>query len=398
MTVLAVMGVWSGSVRQHVLDQHVDHRGQVRLRDRHPGRLRCRPHLPCAALFLGQRQPEADPFDDDTVEVRGGGRSTADLPARLLDDGAELPLQPCHRLQHPPRLGGVGQRLGLQHQGGDRSAQPVREVRGRLPLARHQMRDAARKMVEGLAHHAEFGRSFRAYAGGQITGTQAGGGRDEPVHRLHDGPPQPLGEEYRGQGQHDEPRDDGPTDDEQGVPLTRCLDRHGDPRGPVVTRMGRHHGHPARPAPRRPGLRACVRPGPQHARCALAVDLARPHRHDNARLGHLFLGDGGDQRLVTGLVVVHRTGHDLRVHLREVVHVGQVAVPYVENERRREQQQAHEGAESGQQSEPPPHGGGSTSLIPTPRTVCRKRGAAAVSPRCRRSQERWTATVLSVQG
>ena len=53
----------------------------------------------------------------------------------------------------------------------------------------------------------------------------------------------------------------------------------------------------------------------------------------------------------------------------------------------------------GQQQDPAAHrqppASGAASLTPTPRTLWRNRGWAAVSPSLRRSQERWTSTVRS---
>ena len=293
-------------------------------------------------------------------------------PPRLRDDVADHPLDAGDGGEHPLRLVGIPQALGVQPQRGQRRPQPVRQVGGRLPLLPQQVLDPVGQPVERVGDPADLGR-VRPASPGRTGRRRAACPRCRPPTAAAAPGPRPISpasspapaEQHR--TQHDQ-RERRPPDPGQ----LRVRDERPHHRGgpAAVLSTGDQHRPPTGHVDRgRPGSRR-----PRGDRRAAGCPARRWCRCGSTRSRWPPCSAGSSDELISASVVdVHERRRRLRLHggLDRLPAGGHV--PHQEQQRHQERDHDERGDRERQQDDPPGQcaAPGSTSLTPTPRTVCR---------------------------
>jgi hypothetical protein len=378
-------GVPSG-VCEDVAEQRIEGSAEVAGRYAHGKALLAEAHGHGPLFLLGQDRPEAHALGHHGRGVAADAQPLSHGPARLRDHLVDAAGQCVDVVEHPLAVAGR-QRLGVQAQGGQRRPQPVGQVGRGLPLGGEQFPDPAGQPVDRRTDLPHLGGAGGGDPGGQVAAAQAVCRGRQVGDRPGQRPGQPVGDEQRQEQQHgteageDQPRprhacpqpllrDEDLDQRRLGAPLDRL-----EQSGPVVAGLddgGRGNRVVVAPAVAEP---LAVDPPHGHAEVSGRADQARHH------LVAVGQADGRREELHLGLSGVQgpRLGDPGDEGCR-----GQQEGEQHDRRRRRHQQ-----------GDLASHGSGSASRTPTPRTVCSSRGSAPLSPSLRRSQDRWTSTVLS---
>ncbi len=364
-------------VPKDVSDQGVDDGREVVLGEGHGGRARGEGALEGPLLLGGEDRPEVEAHGDHLGDVAGlrrarpgpGELRRRQRGARRRDDRVQLAFELPRRLRDPARAGRRAHPVGLQVEGGQRGAQPVREVSDQFAFDGEEVDDPVRHGVERRSGLLQFGRAVRCHPDAEVAGAEGERGALEAPGGAHHPGAEPVGDQHRAahqadgeQGHHaprgrDAPGEVGgghvrlddrdplaPQDDGLEVrPAVRGVDGEGlaPPYGPVErlvggvraadeTAVGQPHGQLVQGAEFRDGLLDVGAPGGEG-------------EHRGEGRGAL-LGGGGDP--VAGLFADE------------------------EGERDEERERHHGGDGQGDPGEGTSHGA-LTSLMPMPRTVWR---------------------------
>ena len=355
---------------------------------------RRRPIGSSPALVVGQHATRSvSPVSDDRASRRSprrGPRAPAGGPRDHLVDA------PAHARPRRPAAG-RGRAAGRPSASSRSAVSGVRSrwarsaAASRSAVSSSPIRPASR--LTAVAHLPHLRRPGRRRPGRQVAAAQpVRRGRqigDRPGQR----PGQPVGHEQRQDEQDEaEPGQHQPGPGHARRAAASVGHEHLDrrrcrrPAGPAAPGGCRRRADSTAAA----RGRLVVARGSGRARASCRRSTARPTRA--ARVRSVPTTFAATSR---PLVEADRGDEDLHLHLGGVQRA-RLGDPRHQGGRGQQEGQQHDrGGRRDQQGDLAPHGSGSASRTPTPRTVCSSRGSAALSPSLRRSQDRWTSTVLS---
>ena len=192
-----------------VLDERIEGRNQVALSHRDEDRLfeQLDAHRP--ALLVGERSPEVEPLLHDRHDVRT--RRAAHAPLGLVDDVGDGAFEFVERGAQPLSVLLRVDLVDVQPHGGERGAQPVRQVGGIASLQLEHRPDPACQLVEPHADGHDLCRPIRGHPRREVALAELGGRPRQGAHGAHDRARHPVGgEDAEADESHAEQAEDQP--------------------------------------------------------------------------------------------------------------------------------------------------------------------------------------------